>query len=110
MDDYKPAIRSATLDDALAIHHLTKHLGYEPSELSDTKYLLKTLLESDRDDVYVALQDTSVIGWIHCFQTLRLGSEGFYEIGGLVVCSTQRRKGIGKALVDYAITQYPGKW
>lgn len=116
MDDHKikrrsaPTLRPATLSDTIHIHSLTTHLGYKASTLSNTEYQLKTLLESDRDGVFVAVQDRSIAGWIHCFQAVRLGSESFYEIGGLVVCPTKRRQGVGQELVNYAMAQHRGKW
>jgi GNAT superfamily N-acetyltransferase len=40
-----------------------------------------------------------VLGYIHCFNALRLTSKPFNEICGLVVDEKERGKGIGKLLV-----------
>ncbi|MBD1556103.1 GNAT family N-acetyltransferase [Vibrio sp. S9_S30] len=44
-----------------------------------------------------------IAGWLHCFQALRLASESYYEIGGIVVCPSARQLGIGKSLIEHAI-------
>ncbi len=103
-------IRQATLSDAQQISKLSTYLGYAQLTVSDTQQQLLTLLESDREAVYVAEQEERLIGWIHCFKALRLASSSFYEIGGLVVCPTQRQQGIGRQLVEYAISQHSGSW
>lgn len=102
--------RPAVLGDAKQINGLSMHLGYGQIEMTSTQQQLTTLLESDREAVYVAEQQEQLIGWIHCFKALRLASASFYEIGGLVVCPTQRQQGIGRQLVEYAIRQHIGTW
>jgi GNAT superfamily N-acetyltransferase len=49
----------------------------------------------------VAFHQKKIVGWIHVFQTTRLESGSFCEIGGLVVDDQYRRKGIGKLLIQH---------
>jgi GNAT superfamily N-acetyltransferase len=42
------------------------------------------------------------VGWIHVFTTLRLETDAFAEIGGLVVAESHRGREIGKRLLDSA--------
>jgi GNAT superfamily N-acetyltransferase len=46
--------------------------------------------------------DGSVIGWIHIFAAVRLGSEPFAEVGGLIVSEPCRGQGVGKSLFQKA--------
>ncbi len=61
------------------------------------------MIDSRQDKVFVAVSvDGAVIGWIHVFATVRLESELFAEMGGIVVDSDYRNRGIGKKLLEYA--------
>lgn len=53
--------------------------------------------------MYVIADDETVIGWIHGFYSLRVESDAFVEIGGLVIDERYRRKGVGKMLVNEVI-------
>ncbi len=46
--------------------------------------------------------DKNVIGWIHVFIAVRIESETFAEIGGLVVKENIRGMGVGSLLVNKA--------
>ncbi|MEO6349000.1 MAG: GNAT family N-acetyltransferase [Aquaticitalea sp.] len=91
-------IRNATLKDAEQIAELSSELGY-PSSKQATQNRLKTILKSPDQCMYVAVQEDIIVGWIHGFYALRVESEGFVEIGGLVVSQEFQKKGIGKRLV-----------
>lgn len=41
-----------------------------------------------------------MVGWVHGFYSLRVESDPFIEIGGLVVDENHRQKGIGVQLVE----------
>ena len=103
------AIRPATADDFRAIRNLSGHLGYSRTPIDKARTKLLKILESPTDFVYVAEYDHTVAGWIHLFSALRLASEDFVEIGGLVVAPESRGYGIGKALVRHASCEHPGK-
>jgi GNAT superfamily N-acetyltransferase len=53
--------------------------------------------------MYVLLHDEQIIGWIHGIYSLRIESDPFVEIGGLVVDKDHRRLGLGKSLVEKII-------
>lgn len=94
------SIRPAGDEDAAAISRLSYQLGYavdEPATLEN----LKAVNKNENEVVYVALDHKEVIGWIHVFDTVRLESGSFCEIGGLVVDDRYRGKGIGRMLIDH---------
>lgn len=96
------AVRSATLDDALVLASLATELGY-PSDAADLSRRLTTLLGRPDHTVRIAVADRGeVVGWVHAFVSLRLESDPFAEIGGLVVRSEWRGRGVGRCLVEAA--------
>ncbi len=97
----KIKIREARPDDAPQIKSLCCELGY-PSTRDEINYRLVLIQQSRTDAVFVAVENDSVTGWIHISGTLRVESDPFAEIGGLVVSPAHRNKGIGKALVKEA--------
>jgi GNAT superfamily N-acetyltransferase len=92
------SIRPAAMDDAEAIAILTVELGY-PTTVSDTKSRLSALLAVPDYFIAVAEADGLVVGWVAGEVRTSLEFEPRIEIVGLVVASTHRRSGIGKALV-----------
>ncbi|MEZ4792345.1 MAG: GNAT family N-acetyltransferase [Gelidibacter sp.] len=100
MDFY---IRNATMDDAKHIAELSAELGY-PSSKEDTQSRLKKMLTSPDHCIYVAMEGDDVIGWVHGFCTMRVESDRFVEIGGLVIGQEHQKKGIGKKLVSQVCT------
>ena len=95
-------IRNAEIKDSESITELSNQLGYEALN-SDLKNRLKTILEHPDNCTYVATLNGKVIGWIHGFYSMRVESDFFVEIGGLVVSENLRKNGIGKMLVDKVI-------
>jgi GNAT superfamily N-acetyltransferase len=93
-------IREAQILDSESIAQLSIELGYEQNSVIETENRLNYLLQSKNDKVYVAIQDSIILGWIHAFISYRLESDPFTEIGGLVVSSNCRGQGIGKLLVS----------
>ena len=94
-------IRRAQIDDLPELNNLCIELGYN-SVVGEVKNRLEKIQNSQSDIILVAVEKGMVVGWIHVFRALRLESEPFAEIGGLVVSSKQRGKGVGKALVNEA--------
>ena len=94
-------IRRAHIDDLSELNNLCIELGYN-SVVGEVKNRLEKIQNSQSDIILVAVEKEMVVGWIHVFRALRLESEPFAEIGGLVVSSKQRGKGVGKALVNEA--------
>jgi len=96
------SIRPAEIKDSESITGLSIQLGYE-SNYSVTHKRLKEILKNDDNRVFVAIDNEKVIGWIHGFYTLRIESDSFIEIGGLVVSENYRKSGIGKTLIESVI-------
>ena len=95
-------IRALRNEDADAVAQLSTQLGYPVSQ-QEARKRVDSLINSTGHQVYVAeTADGSVVGWIHVFTTLRLESEKFAEIGGLIVSAEYRRQGIGSLLLRHA--------
>lgn len=92
-------VRKMKLEDAEAVNHLSRQLGYSLALQGTSEQVEKILLRNDHV-AFVATTNDKVVGWIHAFQTLYLESLPFVEIGGLVVDESWRGKGIGKALIN----------
>ncbi len=91
--------RTAKIEDSESITELSNQLGY-PSEIIEVQKRLMELLLNNDNCIFVALVDEKIVGWIHGFYSRRIESEPFVEIGGLVVDTKYRKKGIGKLLVE----------
>lgn len=102
-------IRTASESDADDIREISKHLGYAELSPEQSFLNLQAILSSPNDQIYVAECNGSVVGWLHLFYAKRLASEGFHEIGGLVVSPRYRGQGIGRALVEYALDKNDGE-
>jgi len=95
-------IRPAGPDDAADIARLSLELGYEATP-GDITERLELMCSRDGHEVFVAEDATGhIVGWIHIFAASRVESDGFAEIGGLVVDATYRRRGTGARLVRAA--------
>jgi GNAT superfamily N-acetyltransferase len=94
-------LRRATLEDSDVLAALSGELGYptEPTALRSRHELIDR-----REDelVLIAERAGAIVGWVHVFAAVRLESEPFAELGGLVVRSDARGTGIGHALLASA--------
>lgn len=91
-------IQEAASEHFKGIHQLVLEWGYTASE-PETSAWLDELLKSPTHQVYVAVSDHAIVGWVVAEKRLSLG-EGFTcEITGLVVSSGCRRAGLGRLLV-----------
>ena len=91
--------RFAEMHDAPAMAALSEQWGYQ----STKENMLRCLqdIRKNRDHViYVLMNDDHMIGWIHGIYSLRVESDPFVEIGGLIVDKHYRRQGLGKILID----------
>lgn len=93
-------VRDALITDAEAIAVLSGQLGY-PAETAELRARLETLLgRSSHHAVFVATDEGGrVIGWVHIGRRDVLENAACAEILGLVVDTTLRGAGIGRALV-----------
>ena len=95
-------LREARLEDAPVLADLSDELGY-PSDAAAVARRLRDLATQPGNAVLVAVSgEGEVAGWVHVFATHRVESDGFAEIGGLVVRETLRGEGIGRMLVEAA--------
>lgn len=92
-------IREISEKDAEGVATLSTQLGYE-SDIKQTSARIKRINNSNENCVFVALVDGEVVGWIHGFYTLRIESDPFIEIGGLIVDENYRNLKIGKQLIE----------
>lgn len=91
--------RLANTSDHDAIAYLSEQWGYPASHEKMSLGLRKILQNADHR-IFVLQQGQEVIGWIHGIYSFRIASDPFIEIAGLVVDSRNRRRGIGKLLVE----------
>lgn len=95
-------IRQVKTEDAGEIARLSEQLGY-PNSIEQVQRRIDWIIDSRQDEVFVAVSgDTLVVGWIHVFAARRLESGLFAEIGGIIVDSNYRNRGIGKTLLEHA--------
>ncbi|UQZ82048.1 acetyltransferase [Paenibacillus konkukensis] len=91
-------IRKAELSDAAHLSALSEQLDYTVTPEDMAARLGKIFNEADHA-VFVMETENSVAGWVHIHGRHLLESPAFAEIGGLVVDSAHRRKGIGEKLM-----------
>lgn len=94
-------LKLLTTENAAQVALLSAQLGYQCSE-SQTEQCIKAISTSRNDAAFAAFYEKRIVGWIHVFYTLRLETNPFCEIGGLVVDEHFRGKGIGKELIAKA--------
>jgi GNAT superfamily N-acetyltransferase len=96
-------IREAQDQDYESITILCEQLGYQTGS-EDIPLRLKQISDLGQHAVFVAELDHRVIGWIHVYLCPLLVSPLQAQLGGLVVHSSQRGKGVGKRLLQQAET------
>ena len=96
-------IRPVQLIDSEFIANLADQLGYKTTNNKILKRLIELSQNAD-NHVFVACGDNIIVGWIHGCYCLRVESDAFVEIGGLVVDKDHRKKGIAKMLIDEVIS------
>ncbi|MDP9179782.1 MAG: GNAT family N-acetyltransferase [Gemmatimonadota bacterium] len=80
---------------------MTAQLGYdaEPSNIAAT---LARILSRQDQQFLVAELEGRPVGWLHALIVEYVESGSFVVIGGLVVDSNHRRKGVGRLLMQHA--------
>ena len=94
-------IREVATGDAAEITALSHQLGYSISE-QQTLQNINTLMDSNHHEVFVAVHEQKVIGWMGLSYNISLTSPPLCEIQGLVVHEQYRSRGIGKMLIEKA--------
>jgi GNAT superfamily N-acetyltransferase len=95
-------IRLADMDDAHSITDLSGQWSYQSTKENMLR-CLRNITNHNDHVMYVLLKDDQMIGWIHGIYSLRVESDPFVEIGGLIIDKDFRRHGLGKLLVDKII-------
>ncbi len=92
-------IRPIHEQDASKVAQLAKQLGYNPNAQTVLPNI-HAILENPAHQAFVYVDpEDKIIGWVHVFIALRLGSLPFAEISGMVVDQASQQQGIGRALV-----------
>lgn len=92
------SIQNGKPEHLSGIHNLILEWGYSANE-SQTQAWLNALLESTNHQVFVAVSDSSVVGWAVAERRISLSELYTAEITGLIVSSSVRRGGVGRLLV-----------
>lgn len=95
-------IRKARIEDTSIITELSIQLGYQSTPEQTEKRLIEVIESSDHALFLACLKEGAVVGWIHVYKSLRVESDCFAEIGGLVVSEGYRSRGFGKKLIQEA--------
>ena len=96
------ATRRAVAADAEALADLSTQLGYPTTVAAARRRLARIVGEQGHALLVAESASADVIGWVHVFVALRLESDSFAELGGLVVAPESRGRGAGRLLVDAA--------
>jgi ribosomal protein S18 acetylase RimI-like enzyme len=96
------AIRKASVDDSEPIAALVTELGY-PTSLSQMRRRLETILHDDHYQTFVAWEDGQVLGFVGTRSGPLYEDDGYYgQIMALAVAPSQRRRGVGRMLMQVA--------
>ncbi|WP_110513189.1 GNAT family N-acetyltransferase [Herpetosiphon llansteffanensis] len=91
----RPMIQS----DAVTVAALSADLGY-PTTPADVVRRLERLRDWPDTGLFVAEDAQVIVGWVHVYGVRLLETEGYAEIGGIVVTPTRRQQGIGTQLIQ----------
>ncbi len=92
-------IREGETEDAERIAYLSNQLDY-PSSNQEISNRIKNILGDKSHGIYVAQNaDGDIVGWIHIFMIHLEVNESRALIGGLVVDTDHRTRGVGKLLL-----------
>lgn len=94
-------IRPLTTADAEAAAMLSAELGY-PVGVEEMRERVLAIEALPDHAVFAAVIADSVVGWIDVGTIHHLQSGAFGEIGGLVVASAVRSRGVGRFLLQHA--------
>lgn len=102
--------RLATTEDIPELVSLMESLGYDTNEV-ELQNVMEEIRQT-RGEVFVAVWSGKVVGCINAILDVRLAEGRTGEIASLVVSSSFRGKGVGRALLECAeswLTQRAGK-
>jgi GNAT superfamily N-acetyltransferase len=91
-----------TAADAERVAALSGELGY-PSTAEEIEARLRAIEARPEARAFVAADaQGAILGWVHVYGRYHLESDRTAEIGGLVVASECRSRGVGRALMGAA--------
>jgi GNAT superfamily N-acetyltransferase len=93
--------REMTPADAAGVARLSEELGYLATP-DVMQRRIESLQGSSNRAAYVACHGDELVGWMDLTATNHLASEPRVEIGGLIVASGFRSRGIGRLLIACA--------
>lgn len=94
-------VRAMAASDVPTVAALSSQLGYRTTPVQVAQRF--AVLNGDPEHgFFVAVQNGAVVGWLHVYGVRLLETDGYAELGGLVVDAAQRRRGLGRALVERA--------
>ncbi len=96
------SIRPATASDAPHLSRLNTQWLYPASPETVIERIAR-IRSTSVAEIFVAETETEVVGWLHIFGRSTMGSDGFAEIGGLIVDENHRQQGIARKLVAEAL-------
>jgi GNAT superfamily N-acetyltransferase len=94
-------IRRVLSEDAEVLIRLTAQLGY-PCTKEEIQERLIPYQNKSHGEVFVAVLDSTVVGWISLNTVQYFYVQPFIEVSGFVVEEKFRNKGIGKKLLEAA--------
>lgn len=95
-------LRQAQTHDVPALTVLAEQLGYPCKPESMAERFQELTRRRDHAIIVAEVEGSEVVGWIHVFDRPLLIAERAAEVGGLVVDSGYRSKGIGELLLSAA--------
>ncbi|MGJ8724329.1 MAG: GNAT family N-acetyltransferase [Roseibacillus sp.] len=84
--------------DFVRVGVLSEQLGYPVSRVEFVDRFNGIKGSSD-SGLFVAQAEGGVVGWCHVYGVRLLESEGYAELGALVVDKSWRRRGVGRVLI-----------
>lgn len=94
-------IRTMVAEDADAVATLFPDLGYSATT-AQVRERYSQIVKRPNNALFIAAQDDKIVGWVHVYGVRLLESEGYAEIGGIVIRSAWQRQGIGTQLIQRA--------
>jgi GNAT superfamily N-acetyltransferase len=98
---FRIAIREFAEADAGAVAVISAQLGYPASSDQILRRFTQMAEHATLHGIYVAQvpETEAIVGWVHVYGVRLLESDGYAEIGGLVVLENFRRNGVGRKLI-----------
>jgi GNAT superfamily N-acetyltransferase len=101
-------IRPATPADADEIADLSAELGYPASQEQILNLLEHLKSRADHVVFVMEVPHGPIVGWIHAYLRYLLISGLSAEIGGIVIRTSYRRRGLGKKLLQH-VEEWAGR-